>query len=109
MLFKAQQESKGKIDHSSVSVKETTSSPLKRKPEQKSSAKAQPAAKKRRQNAPKIEEKPQPDHGRMEVDSKEQLEKEEEGKEIEKPKPEFYNDQCTAFVSSLNLRVSVYA
>ncbi|XP_078158298.1 uncharacterized protein LOC144553999 [Carex rostrata] len=103
MLFKAQQESKGKIDHSSVSVKESTSSPLKRKPEQKSSVKAQPAAKKRRQNAPKIE-KPQPDHGRMEVDSKEQLEKEEEGKEIEKPKPEFYNDQCTAFVSSLNLR-----
>ncbi|KAF3340792.1 squamous cell carcinoma antigen recognized by T-cells 3 [Carex littledalei] len=105
MLFKAQQESKGKIDHSSVSVKETTSSPLKRKPDQKSSAKA-PLAKKRRQNTEKIEEKPQPDHGRMEVDSKEQLEKEEEGKEIEKPKPEFYNDQCTAFVSSLNLRTN---
>ncbi|KAF3320661.1 F-box protein [Carex littledalei] len=104
MLFKAQQKSKGKIDHSSVSVKETTRSPLKRKTKQKSSAKAQPPAKKRKQNAPKIEEKPQPDHGRVEVDSEKQLEKEEESKEIEKPKPESYNDQCTAFVSSLNLQ-----
>ncbi|XP_078148417.1 uncharacterized protein LOC144543849 [Carex rostrata] len=104
MLFKAQQESKGKIDHSSVSVKEISRSPLKRKTKQKSSAKAQPPPKKRKPNAPKIEEKPQPDHGRVEVDSGKQLEKEEESKEIEKPKPESYNDQCMAFVSSLNLR-----
>lgn len=108
MLFKTQQESKGKMDHSAVSVKESTNSPLKRKTEQKPSAKMQPPAKKRRQNAPKFEEETGPDHGRSGVGSEEQLEKKEgKGKEIEKSKAEFYNDQCTAFISNLNLRVSI--
>ncbi|KAJ4783243.1 Squamous cell carcinoma antigen recognized by T-cells 3 [Rhynchospora pubera] len=107
MLFKAQQESKGKADHSAVSVKESTNSPLKRKTDQKPNMKVQPPAKRRRQDAPKTQEKFEPDLGKMEIESEEQLQKEEEkGKEIKKPKAEFYDDQCTAFISNLNLRTN---
>jgi hypothetical protein len=102
-----QQESKGKIDHSAVSVKENTNFPFKRKTEQKPSVKMQPPAKKRRQNAPEVEET-KSDFGRKELESEDQREKEEgKGKEIERSKAEFYNDQCTAFISNLNLRVSL--